>query len=291
MSLETGTYVSDLVVANPPFSDLRKQGDDHLRLIKSVLRTTLPNASKPFYFPTIVGKTTTFTLLATEMNAIFLVTSTGGSFSAFLPTLASTDAGWTAIIQKTSTDLNSVNVFPLAGLINNVAFLPLTSPYSFLTVYWTGSSWLGLQGVSFNEAGGWINLSRITDSVITSNTTLANDSTMTFSMVANGNYEIEADIYFALSGGGYKISAAGPTAALVNLLMNAYEVGGTTVRTSATTYNGLAGTAATGQCRITMQVRNGAGAGAFALQFAQNTSNAAALYILYGSKMRYRIAA
>ena len=145
--------------------------------------------------------------------------------------------------------------------------------------------------VTFGQIGGWINLSRITDSVITSNTTLANDSTMTFTMAANGNYEIEADIYFALSGGGYKISAAGPTATLVNLLMNAYEVGGTTVRTSATTYNGLVGTAAAGQCRITMQVRNGAGAGAFALQFAQNTSSPTSLYILFGSKMRYRVTA
>ena len=38
MGLETGTYVGDLVITNPTSSDPKSQGDDHLRLIKSVLR-------------------------------------------------------------------------------------------------------------------------------------------------------------------------------------------------------------------------------------------------------------
>lgn len=40
MPLETGTYVSDLVETNPPGTDLASQGDDHLRLVKSVLKVT-----------------------------------------------------------------------------------------------------------------------------------------------------------------------------------------------------------------------------------------------------------
>jgi hypothetical protein len=47
MSLETGTYISDLVPTNPSGSDPKSQGDDHLRLIKSVLQTTFPEASGP----------------------------------------------------------------------------------------------------------------------------------------------------------------------------------------------------------------------------------------------------
>lgn len=43
MALETGTYIADLVVTNPVSSDGLSQGDDHLRLIKSVLKATLPN--------------------------------------------------------------------------------------------------------------------------------------------------------------------------------------------------------------------------------------------------------
>lgn len=38
MALETGTYVGDLVAANPTLSDPKSQGDDHLRLIKTALR-------------------------------------------------------------------------------------------------------------------------------------------------------------------------------------------------------------------------------------------------------------
>ena len=63
MGLESGTFVDDLVNTNPVgATDLRSQGDDHLRLIKSVLKTTFPNATKatPFVntcnvlFPTLV---------------------------------------------------------------------------------------------------------------------------------------------------------------------------------------------------------------------------------------------
>jgi hypothetical protein len=45
MPLETSTYISDLVSTNPLTTDPLNQADDHLRLIKSVLKTTLPNAN------------------------------------------------------------------------------------------------------------------------------------------------------------------------------------------------------------------------------------------------------
>lgn len=43
MALEVATYISDLVVSNPPSTDKRRQGDDHLRLIKSAVKNTFPN--------------------------------------------------------------------------------------------------------------------------------------------------------------------------------------------------------------------------------------------------------
>lgn len=43
MGLETGTYISDLVVTNPTSSDPKSAGDDHLRLLKSTIKTTFPN--------------------------------------------------------------------------------------------------------------------------------------------------------------------------------------------------------------------------------------------------------
>lgn len=43
MAIESATYISDLNVANPPGSDPLGQADDHLRLIKSALKSTFPN--------------------------------------------------------------------------------------------------------------------------------------------------------------------------------------------------------------------------------------------------------
>lgn len=47
MSLETGNYISDLVITNPTGLDDRSQGDDHIRLIKKVLKQTFPNIDGP----------------------------------------------------------------------------------------------------------------------------------------------------------------------------------------------------------------------------------------------------
>lgn len=43
MALETGTYISDLVVTNPTATDPKAEGDDHVRLIKSTVKATFPN--------------------------------------------------------------------------------------------------------------------------------------------------------------------------------------------------------------------------------------------------------
>lgn len=43
MGLEVGSFPSDLVDTNPTGTDLKSQGDDHLRLIKRVIKNTFPN--------------------------------------------------------------------------------------------------------------------------------------------------------------------------------------------------------------------------------------------------------
>jgi len=47
MALETAFYISDLNVSNPLSTDTVSQADDHLRLIKSVLKSTFPNINSP----------------------------------------------------------------------------------------------------------------------------------------------------------------------------------------------------------------------------------------------------
>lgn len=43
MTIESGTYISDLNASNPGASDLKSEGDDHIRLIKSFIKATFPN--------------------------------------------------------------------------------------------------------------------------------------------------------------------------------------------------------------------------------------------------------
>jgi hypothetical protein len=43
MSLETGTYISDLVDTNPTGTDPKSEGDNHVRLLKSTIQNTFPN--------------------------------------------------------------------------------------------------------------------------------------------------------------------------------------------------------------------------------------------------------
>ncbi len=45
MALESTTYIDGLVITNPTGTDPRSQGDDHIRLVKSTLRSTFPNVA------------------------------------------------------------------------------------------------------------------------------------------------------------------------------------------------------------------------------------------------------
>jgi hypothetical protein len=45
MALESATYIDGLVTSNPTGSDNISQGDEHIRLIKTVLKNTIPNAT------------------------------------------------------------------------------------------------------------------------------------------------------------------------------------------------------------------------------------------------------
>jgi hypothetical protein len=142
MGLETGTYISDLVSANPPGSDQRKQGDDHLRLIKSVLQNTFPSTAKAFRFPRATAKTAVFSAATTDQNVLFTCDSAGGAYNATLPTLVAGDAGWSCIFVKTTADVNVVTILPAAGTINGLASVALGYAFEMAILYWTGTTWI-----------------------------------------------------------------------------------------------------------------------------------------------------
>lgn len=84
MALESATYISGLVTTNPTGSDSISQGDDHIRLIKTVLKNSLPNV------------TTATTPLVSVTHAIQSTTSTFRSDTYI-------DTGWSITHDKIST--------------------------------------------------------------------------------------------------------------------------------------------------------------------------------------------
>ena len=87
MGLETATYITDLVSTNPLGTDSKAQGDNHIRLLKSVLQTQFPNLGSA-----------AVTATAAELNILDGVTSTAtelnimdGGTSASSTTLVDAD--------------------------------------------------------------------------------------------------------------------------------------------------------------------------------------------------------
>lgn len=79
MSLESATHLDDLVVTNPAAGDLVSQGDDHLRLIKNVLKTSLPGTTAPRYLEQAradLASSSTPALWATTSNYINITGTT-----------------------------------------------------------------------------------------------------------------------------------------------------------------------------------------------------------------------
>lgn len=107
MALETGTYISDLVVTNPVgATDTKGQGDDHLRLIKAALKNTFPN---------ITGAVTK---THTQLNDPQVITLPIGTKMLFVQTAAPT--GWTKDVVHNDKALRIVSGVASTG--GTVAF-------------------------------------------------------------------------------------------------------------------------------------------------------------------------
>lgn len=145
MSLETGTYVADLNVSNPPGSDTKSQGDDHLRLIKTVLQNTFPGANRPFPVPTTLSKSANYTILAADQNKIILCNTGGGSFNLTLPNLAGSDAGWKVSFCRIGGSA-PIFILPPSGTLvagdQNLTSARRHRGGVIFSAWWTGSTWV-----------------------------------------------------------------------------------------------------------------------------------------------------
>lgn len=140
MGLETGTFISDLVITNPLGTDDRSTADDHLRLIKKVLENTLVNFNAavnatPTELNLLVGLLATSselnildgaTVTTAEINRLNNIAGNGdldafptGTLALFQQTAAPT--GWT----KQTTHNNKA-----LRLVSGTAASAGTSPFT-----------------------------------------------------------------------------------------------------------------------------------------------------------------
>lgn len=146
MGLESGSFISDLVASNPTGgSDYVSSGDDHLRLIKSVLQNTFPNATRGFYFETVSSKTSNYTTTATDQNRLIKMDASGGSRVVSLLSAVTAGVGFKLAVEKTD---NSANIVYLDGAgsqtIGGSATWALEEQYDTVYIISDGSNWVVL---------------------------------------------------------------------------------------------------------------------------------------------------
>lgn len=121
MTIETATYISDLVAANPGATDPKSEGDDQIRLIKNVLKATLPNASgaiTPTH--TVINNLAAGTFPTVAVTGVTDITTTGNTilgdattdtFNQGAGSLAKNAAGnWTIGVPSSGISVSTTNI-------------------------------------------------------------------------------------------------------------------------------------------------------------------------------------
>lgn len=141
MTVETATYISDLVVINPPSGDPKSEGDNHLRLLKSTIKTTFPSITG------IVTKTHTELNTVTDRGLIAGQTWTGTH------TFPATTYGVTAAFGASGTGFATLDY---VNAVATSAALPgqTSNAGKWLITNGTIASWTDTHTIAMNEAKG-----------------------------------------------------------------------------------------------------------------------------------------
>jgi hypothetical protein len=164
MGLETSTYVDGLNTANPAATDGLAQADDHIRLIKTVLKNTFPNLTGAVTATqanlnntTAIPSTLTDLGISDGSNGMVLSTDGSGNFSFIALPAGTTDtnyyvnggsfSGNTLTLTRSGLGNISISGFPQAITNNN----QLTNGAGYIT-----SSSIPSNVSSFTNDAGYI---------------------------------------------------------------------------------------------------------------------------------------
>jgi hypothetical protein len=178
MGLESATYISGLVDTNPAGSDNISQGDDHLKLIKSVLKTTLPNANaviNGIHSGSVAPTSTTNGLLWFDEGNDILTLYDGGRISLLYTDgsaapIGSPLVGVTHKIDSTSNRPASNDTYENNGLtVTHNKVSATSSLYIQLSLYINGAS--NFTSTSSSTITGYLGGSDASPSTIITGTT------------------------------------------------------------------------------------------------------------------------
>ena len=134
MTIETATYLKDLNNALPATGDLVAEGDEHLRLMKTVLQTTFPGRGVADMG--VVAKATGFSASVTEIGCVYKCTA---ALTLTPPAASGLVAGTHWFIRAAG---GAVLIDPPdAALINGAATLTLPTDAAAILVF-DGTDWV-----------------------------------------------------------------------------------------------------------------------------------------------------
>lgn len=245
------------------------------------------NSSSTNYTATFPANTGT----VAELN--YSQTWTAGQlFQANTLAVLGSSTGYTNFNSANTGATNYTLTLPAANanVLASVTAVPAATGTPSSTTYLRGDgTWATPSGGSLSDP----TMTYLTSAVsYTSNTTLANVTALSQSVVASGAYRFEVDLYLTSAGGGLNVEMNGTATATTFVSQTAMFLGagglsnsnsGTANATSLATAAGFANTGST-HCKITGSIIVNA-AGTLTVYAAQASSSATATTIAVGSSM------
>jgi hypothetical protein len=147
MGVESATFINDFDSSLPTATDLRSQGDDHLRLVKTVLKATLPGSTRAWRIPRFASKAVNYSIVLADDETIFLVDTSAGNVTMTLPAVPAT--AWKVTIIKVTADANQVVI---SGTVNGGSLTNLKSLSELYTIGGNGTLYYDLSNVVRNSS-------------------------------------------------------------------------------------------------------------------------------------------